>query len=67
MNKTFILKDGREAYDFPWTNSQIAQPWKQGYHRVIVPFTAKERINALPGKTAHVQVIHGSKLKLKES
>lgn len=65
--KTFQLRDGRQAHDFPWTNSQIAQPWKQGYHRVIIPFTEKELATAKPGKTCHIQIVRNDKLQLVEN
>lgn len=58
----FKLPDGRLAQPFPWTNSQVPKPWRDGYSRVMVPFTEVEKRNAKRGKKAHILIVRNSKL-----
>ena len=60
--KTFQLRDGRQAYELAWTNSRMPRPWRNGYTRVMLPFTAREQLGARPGKTCHVQIVKTSNL-----
>lgn len=56
------LKDGRTAIAMPWS-AQTPKPWKDGYTRVFIPFTAAELKNAKHnGARGHIQIVRNSKL-----
>jgi hypothetical protein len=60
------LKDGRQCMSLPWM-AQTKAPWREGYSRVFIPFTATEQRNAkaMPGgfkKQGHVQIVRNNKL-----
>lgn len=57
----YRLKDGRAVQMVPWI-AQTPQPWRNGYARVFIPFTALELRNARNGKRGHEQIVHSSKL-----
>lgn len=56
-----LKKDRRPVHLVPWV-AQSPQPWRVGYVRVFIPFTASELINARAGKTGHEQIVHNSNL-----
>lgn len=62
--KTFkIKKSGRVCYDFPWQASKVTpQPWKGGYHRVVIPLTAAERKTANHDTKCHIQIVKATNL-----
>ncbi len=64
MNATrmFKMPDGRVAYPFPWESSQLPQPWRAGYERVMIPLTASEQKNS--NKKCHTQIVRKAHLTL---
>jgi hypothetical protein len=59
----YMLRDGRRVQMVPWVG-QGAQPWKAGYARVFIPFTASELKSARHnGVRGHEQIVKVSNLK----
>ena len=60
------MKDGRQCIALPWVG-QTATPWRAGYSRVFILFTAAERRNARIqrcglAKAGHIQIVRNTKL-----
>lgn len=58
-----LKKTNRACLLFPWM-APCPRPWKDGYERVIVPFTQAELKNAKNGKRAHIQIVRRDSIEL---
>lgn len=62
-NKTFMLtKTGRTCHELPWESKMLERPWKQGYTRVMIPYTAEELKNSRNAKKCHIQIVRNTRL-----
>lgn len=58
----YALRDGRKVQMVPWIGPGAA-PWRPGYARVFIPFTAAEMRSARHnGVRGHEQIVKVSKL-----